>query len=71
GLFKYNYPYDKKNKRYIDCEKNYERINTLGTYLYYKLNRIDKNVKDDENNDHQYIECMLLWTSNILLQIRP
>ncbi|KEG00735.1 PIR protein CIR protein [Plasmodium vinckei vinckei] len=67
--FEYYRPYNKQTKKYRDCENNYERINVLGTYLYKKLNKIKSDAKARENNDNQYVEYMLIWLSNILLQI--
>ncbi|SCL81962.1 CIR protein, partial [Plasmodium chabaudi chabaudi] len=64
-------PYEQigKKKKLRDCNNNYERINAIGGYLRSQLSRIKNDIQTRENNDNQYIEYMLIWLSNILLQI--
>ncbi|SCL87128.1 CIR protein, partial [Plasmodium chabaudi chabaudi] len=66
GLFTYRCP--RKEREYI-CTTNNERINTLGVYLYEKLNKISKDFKGEGNEANRHIEIFMMWLSDKLYKL--
>ncbi|CAD2090626.1 PIR protein CIR protein [Plasmodium vinckei lentum] len=69
NLFEYKCPYDRINKNFRKCENNYERINTLGGYLYEKLAGISKDFKGKGDNGNRHIEIFIMWLSDKLYKL--
>ncbi|CAD2107766.1 PIR protein CIR protein [Plasmodium vinckei petteri] len=69
NLFTYKCPYDRINKKFRNCENNYERINTLGGYLYEKLVGISKDFKGKGDNGNRHIEIFIMWLSDKLYKL--
>ncbi|CAD2084064.1 PIR protein CIR protein [Plasmodium vinckei lentum] len=69
NLFTYRCPYDRINKNFRNCENNYERINTLGGYLYEKLSKIANNLNGKGDNGNRHIEIFIMWLCDKLYKL--